>query len=194
MPFVRRSAIAVLLGCSLVLAACGDPPDKEMQQAQGAIDAARAAGADVYAHDEYAAAQDALKRAHDAVTDRDYRLALNYALDSRERAQTAAKDAADHKAAARTDADRALTAATAALTRAQDRLKAAEQAKVRPRALATPRKTLTAAETDLQKARAAFDHGDYLDVTKMLSGQTARIEAVTQEVDEAIATAGRRRH
>ena len=74
-------------------AACGDPPDKEMQQAQGAIDAARAAGADQYARDEFTAAEDALKRAHEAVDQRDYRQALNNALDARERAQTAAKEA-----------------------------------------------------------------------------------------------------
>ena len=40
-------------------------------------------------------------------TQRDYRLALNHALDSRERAQNAAKQAADGKAAARAEADRA---------------------------------------------------------------------------------------
>ena len=38
---------------AFVLAAgCGDPPDKELHQAQGAIDAARAAGAEQYAVEE----------------------------------------------------------------------------------------------------------------------------------------------
>ena len=72
------------------MACGGEPPDKEMQQAQGAIDAARAAGADQYAHEEFAAAQEALTHANEAVEQRDYRLALNHALDSRERAQNAA--------------------------------------------------------------------------------------------------------
>ena len=77
-------AWALLALLVLFTTACGgDPPDKEMQQAQGAIDAARAAGAAVYATEELAAAQLALTRAEEAVSARDYRLALNHALDSR---------------------------------------------------------------------------------------------------------------
>ena len=46
------------------------PPNKEMDQAQGAIDAARAAGAERYAATEYTAATEALKNANDAVAGR----------------------------------------------------------------------------------------------------------------------------
>ena len=77
-----------------------------MDQAQGAIDAARAAGADRYAATEYTAATDALKRAQDAVAQRDYRQALNEALDSREHAQNAAREAADSKAQVRGEVER----------------------------------------------------------------------------------------
>src|SRR5207244_476996 len=116
--------IFIVLTTSSLMNACGaDPPDKEMGQAQGAIDAARAAGADEYAHSEYTAATEALKQAQQAVVDRDYRLALNHALDSRERAQNAAKEAADQKAIARSDADRALRDTIAALDEARSRIK-----------------------------------------------------------------------
>ena len=86
------AVVAAMMG-----AACGNPPDKEMQTAQAAIDSARAAGADRFAREEFAAAEDALKRSHDAVAQRDYRLALNAALDARERAQTATKQAASQR-------------------------------------------------------------------------------------------------
>jgi Domain of unknown function (DUF4398) len=90
-----------------------------MDQAQGAIDAARAAGADRYATTEYAAATDALKNANEAVAVRDYRLALNYALESREQAQNAARGAADAKARRLLQQSRAdLAAAEAALQKA----------------------------------------------------------------------------
>ena len=72
---MTRWWLPALLIAALSAAACGDPPDKEMDQAQGAIDAARAAGADRYATAEYAAANDALARARLAVTGRDYRQA-----------------------------------------------------------------------------------------------------------------------
>src|SRR3954464_6741314 len=110
---LRRLVLSLAVVAAIAGAACGDPPEKEMQQAQGAIDAARAAGADQYAHEEFAAAQEALKHANEAVEQRDYRPALNHALDSRERPQNAAKLAADGKAAARVDADRAISSATA---------------------------------------------------------------------------------
>src|SRR5437773_5668205 len=114
MPLVRRLTLSWVLVAALAASGCGNPPDKEMQQAQGAIDAARAAGADQYARDEFAAAEDALKRAREAVVQRDYRQALNNALDARERAQTAAKEAADLKTAAHLAAERALAEATRA--------------------------------------------------------------------------------
>ena len=79
---VRVLTQFLMAGLLLSLAACADPPDREMQLAEGAINAARAAGAETYAQEELTAAQEALKRAHEAVEIRDYRLALNHALDS----------------------------------------------------------------------------------------------------------------
>src|ERR1700687_907238 len=117
----------VLTFCAALFAsACGEPPTREMDQAQGAIDAARAAGADRYATEEYQAAVDALKQAQDAVEQRDYRLALNHALDSRERAQVAAKQAADQQVTLRSGAERRLGEVTAMLAQANQRLAAAE--------------------------------------------------------------------
>jgi hypothetical protein len=180
-------AFVLSFGCG------GEPPDKEMQQAQGAIDAARAAGADKYATDEFAAAQTALKNANDAVTQRDYRLALNHALDSRERAQNAAKMAADGMATARVDADRALTAAAQTLAEADNQLKAAEAAKTPARSLDAPRNTIEAARTQVQEARAIFERGDYLDVPARAKAATATIPEALQAIDAARTPAPRRR-
>ena len=104
-----------------------DPPNKEMDQAQGAIDAARAAGADRYASTEYTAATDALKRAQDAVAQRDYRQALNEALDSREHAQNAAREAADTKAQLRGEVERDMAQIAALIAEANTRLAAASR-------------------------------------------------------------------
>ena len=90
-----------------------------MQQAQIAIDAAIAADADQYAPTEMTAARDALKRAQEAVAARDYRLALNDALDGRDRAEAAARTASARKAEAQAGAERAIAAASAALAAAQ---------------------------------------------------------------------------
>jgi hypothetical protein len=180
-------ALFVNIGCG------GEPPDKEMQQAQGALDAARAAGADKYATEEFTAATVALNNAKAAVTDRDYRLALNHALDSRERAQNAAKMAADGKASARTEADRAITAAQNEINAAQTKLDGAERNKVPVRLLAEPRRLVDAAQTNLQEARAAFDKADYLEVPAIAKAATASLAVISTDLESAAAPASRRR-
>ena|SRR5436190_20496744 len=182
------AALAALMG-----AACGDPPDKEIQQAQGAIDTARAAGADLYATTEYSAAQDALKRANEAVEQRDYRLALNNALDARERAQNAAKEAADRKTTARSEAERALLDAMTALNDAHTKLRAAETAHAPPKLLTTARHVITDGEDTVQKAREAFDNQDYLGVKTTVSGMTGRLKAAAGELEAAAPGSNRRR-
>ena len=164
-----------------------------MQQAQGAIDAARAAGADQYAREEFAAAQEALKHAREAVDQHDYRLALNHALDSRERAQNAAKQVGDRKAMARVEAERALTDASAAFGAARLKLKAAETARVASARLADARRTIADGEQALQKARAAFEQSDYLAVPSWVSDVTARLRVTAHDLDAVLPAAGHRR-
>jgi hypothetical protein len=194
MPSGRARSWFIVVALTAATLACGgDPPDKEMQQAQGAIDAARAAGAEQYAHDEFAAAQEALKHASEAVDDRDYRQALNYALDSRERAQNAAAMAADGKAAARVDADRAINAATSAVNALAQKLKPSDGAHPPARATAAPRKGLTDAERALQEARAAFATADYVVARKKAGEASQSVAAASKALDGAAGSATRRR-
>lgn len=185
MCLFRLGAMLAVLFAALTIASCGSPPNPEMQQAQGAIDAARAAGADEYARAEFAAAVDALKRAEAAVAQRDYRLALNHALDSRERAQNSAKLAADGKAVARVAADRALSALDAALMAAQSRLKAAGTARVPAQLLAEPRKTIADGEQRVQEARSAMERGDYAGVVATASAATASLAKAERQLEAA---------
>ena len=194
MSSIRRLLFTLAVLAAVAGAACGDPPDKEMQQAQGAIDAARAAGADQYAREEFTAAEDALKRSHEAVEERDYRQALNTALDARERAQAAAKESVNKKAIARADATRALAEADAALHDSRAKLKAAEAARVAARTLSNGRKAIDTGEDAVQKARTAFDKGDYLGAIDTAHAISAQLGPATRDLDAAVAAGGRRRH
>jgi hypothetical protein len=185
---------AVVLVTSLVLLpACAEPPSKEMHQAQGAIDAAKAAGAAQYAADEFKTAVDALAQADVAVAAKDYRLALSYALDSRERAQNAAKAAVDARAKARGDAERALAEATATVERAEARLKSSDIPKL-------PRRTVTAVESQvltarktLQEARTRLEGEAYDEVRKTAGAVSTEITAAIRTLDPPGATASRGR-
>jgi hypothetical protein len=157
----RRSLLRHLAAAVLavpILAACAEPPTRELSQAQGALDAARAAGAEAYAHTEFQAADAALKKAHAAVAERDYRQALGFALDAREQARTAAREAAAARARAATDV--ALSIQTAA--RDLDALRARLSAPATTGALrARVAPALDALTTQLQEARSAMAAGDY---------------------------------
>lgn len=183
---MQRLRWYALLGPALLavlsLVACGEPPDKEMHQAQGAIDAARAAGAEMYAPDEFKAAVDALARAQDAVAQRDYRLALNNALDSNERAQNAAKMGADGKAAARSAAERLLADVTSAIAVSAARLQAAEAAHA-PKTATDPLKAgLASARQATEDAGKALASQDYLGAKARLDGIVVSLSALLQRL------------
>ena len=185
----RRLALLILLPAFLLTAGGAAPPSKEMNQAQGAIDAARAAGADRFAASEFAAATDALKRSEEAVAAGDYRQALSHAIDSRERAQQAAKVAVDGRANMRGQAERAIAEVATLLSRAQTQLKDPDVVRSNGRTLREPRAVVAKAETALQEARSALASEDYAAVSKALNGVAGQLQAALTQID-AVASPG----
>lgn len=185
---MRRLLPGAVLIASLSLSACAEPPNKEMDQAQGAIDAARAAGAEQYAPSELTAATTTLEQAHEAVAQRDFRLALNHALESREHAQNAARDAADTRARIRGEAERAMAEATLLLGQANATVAAAERSRAPRRALREAEQALAAVTADLQKAGAAMQADDYRGAQPLLDGLKERIEQAVGTLDRAATT------
>jgi hypothetical protein len=167
----------------LILACGGNPPDKEIQQAQTAVDAARAGSAERYAKEDFSASTDALKNAHAAVDARDYRLALNYALEARDRAEAAARDAADRKTTARSNADRALRNAALALVDVRAKLKSAQAGQKPLRVLNAARSAAADGENHVQEARAAFEREEYPEVLEILAAPAARLRESIRELD-----------
>jgi ABC-type phosphate transport system auxiliary subunit len=162
--------------------ACASPPQREIDQAQGAIDAARAAGAEQYASTEYAAATEALKQANDAVTGRDYRLALNYALESREQAQNAARTAADTRAKLRGDLERSIAETEALIAQTRARIEGPAGAQIPRATRRTAQQRLKQLDGDLQKADAALKAEEYMEADRLLMGVKQRLEAVVASV------------
>jgi hypothetical protein len=171
-----------------LLAACSSPPEKERHQAEGAIAAAREAGADVYAAADLKAAEAALDKYTSAVAQRDYRQALSAAVEARDTAYQAARRAADGKAAARSQAERLLAETTRLLQAAHTRLASPAgrgAAGVKLRAAAT------AAEPAVQEARAKLAGQDYAAVLTALTPIEADLRA---EIEPASAQPAHRQH
>jgi hypothetical protein len=199
MPFIYTQSF-MRLWCRTVLAcllvalagACTSPPHKEMDQAQGAIDAARAAGADRYAATEFAAANTALKNANDAVEQGDYRLALNHAIDGREQAQNAARVAADTRARLRGDVERSMAEVNA--LGAQVRAWIASPASARtPRTRRTAQQVVTQSTAEVQKAGSLMQAEDYAAAQKVLDATKERLQKVLPAAPNAAAVQSTRR-
>jgi hypothetical protein len=190
---MRRCSWRALVAAACLVSACAEPPNKEIDQAQGAIDAARAAGGEKYAATEYTAATSSLQSANDAVAQRDYRLALNHALESREHAQNAAREAADGKARTGAEAERSMAEIAGLLAQANTRLAAAQRSRVPARVLRQPAADIDAANADVQKAGEAIDADDYLGAQATLQGVKDRIQKAIAAIDTATTSQSPRR-
>jgi uncharacterized protein DUF4398 len=177
----------------VLLTACGSPPQKELDQAKAAIATARSDGAERYATDEYNAAVSTLQLATDAVDQGDYRLALNRAIESREHAQAAARQATQTRSRLRSEIERAHNDVTALLARTNERLAAAEKTRVARRVITDAQRTLAAATDDVQKAGAALEAEDYAAAEKGLSGAKQRIAQVLMRLDNSLRAQNARR-
>ena len=180
---LRPARLSCVVPLVVFLAGCAEPPHKEMNQAQGAIDAARAAGAEQYAAAELMAATEALKQSEQAVTQNDYRLALGLAIDSRERAQIAAKTAVETRAKARGDAERVIAELNSALTQARGRLDDPALAKLPRRTLSDARTALDGIDGTMQEARAAVETNEYRRALDLTDGVAARIQETLAKLE-----------
>jgi len=174
----RLTGVGLLFALSA--AACAGPPNKEMDQAEGAIEAARAAGAAQYAATELAAAQEALEGALEAVDGRDYRLALSQALESRDQAQDAARVAADTRERLRGELERALAELLLLVTETRQRLGEAAGTAAQRAAHDARLGALSDMDSRLQEAGAMLDSGDYTGARAILDDVRARLDTFVE--------------
>lgn len=161
-----RAALALaVLALSL---ACSAPPDKERHQAEGAIAAARAADAVRYAPKALEMAESALAGYDAAVAQRDYREALRLALEARDTAFQAARDASDEKASVRSQAEQMITEGTTLLVSWDGRPASRTSARPTPGAEVSAGTLVPDARLALQEARSKLDQADYHGVVMLL--------------------------
>lgn len=171
----RRLALALL--CLMgPLFGCAAPPTKELSQAEGAIAAARAAGAAAYATADLQAAEATLARAHAEVTQRDFRAALGHALDASARAQVAATAAVEQRVKARLAADQTLDDFASLIEKLDAALATPEAKRVPAPARRSAAAAVTTALTALREAREAVERDD-LAVLRTIPARKATLDA-----------------
>jgi hypothetical protein len=174
--------LCALLALCGAAAGCAEPPTKEIDQAQAAIEAAVSAGAERFAPTELAGARTAFTQARDNVAQREFKLALSHALDSRERAQAATRAAGQARAKLKTDTQAALAEVLALQAQAQRLVASATSGAARVRARRV-RSATTRLSTAVQEARALVESGDDIKASEALPGLKHDLEQVIDELE-----------
>lgn len=182
----RRATLLLSLVAPLLLSACAAPPNREIADAQTAIKAADAANAAQYAPESYKSAADAYRLANEAVMKGDYRLALNKALESRERAQTAAREADEARIRIRDEVRRRMADLAVLLATASTRIEEAERARVSRQVIRESREAMTQLNEDVQEASAAANAEEYARAQPLVDAVEARLNEIIARLDAAL--------
>lgn len=184
--------LCALLALCGAAAGCAEPPNKEIDQAQAAIEVAVSAGAERFAATDLAGARTVLTQARDAVGQRDYKLALAHAIASRERAQIATRAATDARAVLKRETQSALAAVMALQARAQRLIATAASGPARTRARRA-RPVYTRLTASVQEARTLVESGDDIKAQEALPRLKADLEKLVDELEGRPAQSSRSR-
>ena len=176
---MRAIPIGLLL---LALAGCSEPPQKELDEARSAIEAAQAAGAETYAAEEFAGATAALQKARASVDERDYRQALSYAIDARQRAIEASRLVPEARAHVLAAADAELKKTSDSVAHLESLLRAAHDAGASAQELRPSQETLHAAQEALQETRTRLEARKYAEALTRLRGVRENVDATANDV------------
>jgi hypothetical protein len=191
----RIIAIIISAFVLLGLSSCSKPPVMEMQNAQQAVNAAKAAQAEQYAPQAYRAAMDSLNAAMAAKQQQDSKFALVRSYGKTKemlvRAEAAAKQAETQAVAqkeqVKNETAQLLQQAKAQIDAATTALSKAPRGKGSKVDLAMMQNDLNSASAGLADAQNDFDAGNYLAAKAKVTAVIDRVQKVNQELNAAMA-------
>ena len=197
-PWLRTSQPYILARCRVPLgssallpvsvafvrpAAAASRPTRRLHQAQGAIDAARAAGADIYAPEELKAARGRARHTRrTAVGERDYPACAQQRARQPRACAERRQDGRRRQGRARSAAERLLADVTSAIAVSAARLQAAEAARAPKTATDPLKEGLASARQATEDAGKALASQDYLGAKARLDGIVVSLSALLQRL------------
>ncbi len=191
----KRVSLAVMALMLLALIGCSKAPEAEMQAAKTAMDAAKAAEAELYAPDAYRVANDTLNAANAAKTEQDSKFALfrSYGkskemfVRAQALASKAASDAAAEKERVKQEVMGLMTQAKAAVDTAAAALAKAPKGKDTKAELELIKTDLDALTPAMTQAEADFNAGKYLTAKTDYEAIIQKAKGITDEIAAAAA-------
>lgn len=186
--------VCVLVVTTLFAAGCSKAPQADIDAAKSALEQATLAEADVYAADQYAAADDAMKRLEAELTlqeeksalFRRYGTATELATEVKTASAAAAAAAVTGKEQVQAEATDTLVATRELLAEVQGIVAKAPTGKGTQADLAAMKADLEGVQTALDEADAAFAAGAYMDAQTGATAARDVLEQVKADVAAAI--------
>jgi uncharacterized protein involved in type VI secretion and phage assembly len=172
--------------CVLLLAACEQPPFKEVAAAEAALAVARKADAQRFATDRYHEAQVALEAAREKLERKDYRGALSAASDAAERSKEAVQAAEAAKALVRNASETAKVEAQEMLASIDAIRDEARRAKVPARVFASLQVEREKAVRGIKELSESIDRGQLAEAQERAVALRTRITPLPGRYREAL--------
>jgi hypothetical protein len=185
--------VVLTLGLALTVAACGAPPQADLDAAKAAMDSAVTAGAGDYAAasmkavEDAQAALDAELKAQEGNWLKSYTKAKELATAVKTAGEKAAADAAAGKETAKNEATAAIGEVKTVLTDAQALLDKAPKGKGTAADIEAMKTDLTTAATAIADAEAALAEGKFLDAKAKAQSAMNTANTVKTAVEAAMA-------
>jgi len=154
--------IGLMFGLALLavmILSCAKAPEKELQEASAAIEAARTAEADLYVPDLFAEAQSNLTEAETLSVAKQYKQAKELALSAKMKADSAAVLAAKNKEEKRTEAEALLANAQKMLDELNKSINA--EKKIAKAKMTPIKNNAKAAEDLLAQTKKSYEGGEF---------------------------------
>jgi uncharacterized protein involved in type VI secretion and phage assembly len=172
--------------CVLLLAACEQPPFKEIAAAEAALAVARKADAQHFATDRYQEAQAAMDAARKKVEQKDYRGALSAASDAAVRSKEAVQAAEVAKALVRNASETAKVEAQEMLASIDAIREEARRAKVPARVFASLEAEREEAVRGIKALSESIDRGQLAEAQERAVALRTRITPLPGRYREAL--------
>jgi hypothetical protein len=192
---LKRVVLSVVVFALLIFVSCGKAPEQEMQMANTASDAAKAAEAEQYAPDVYQMATDTLNAAMAAKQEADSKFALfrSYGkskelfMRAEALAQEAQSEAQTRKEQVKQEVADLITKAKEALDAASAALSKAPRGKGSKADIELIKNDLNAANVAYEEAKMDLDAGKYAVAKTKLEAVIRKAQSISDEIAKAVA-------
>lgn len=186
--------VCALIVFSLFAAGCSKPPQADIDAAKAAMDQAATAEADVYAPEQYTAAEDAMKQLEAELAlqqdksglFRRYGKATELAAAAKTAGETASAAAATGKEEVKAEATDLIASTRTALDEVKTMLAQAPTGKGTQADIAAMKADLEGVQTSLDEADAALQSGDFMEAKTGAAAAGQVLEQVKTDITAAI--------